>query len=383
MKPYLRPVYDPIFKHLMHYEDLRNNLIGNLIGEKIISSTILDEALNPLPMYKELRNLVNQSRIEELMQGFENIDPCLLKVDSPDRQIRSLLAGAVDFVKALAPKYYQLTRAVPCAERETKMDIVCKTETEFINVDVQLQPQNYWDVRILDHICGLFHRQFKRGFEWSDLEKGLEDGTIRRSIGISILDQAPKYPEKVTEILPWYNATPWANDELKRVFRLREENDPGKIRPGIEFYDFNLRALYILQNRHELGEYNEELIEWLDFLANANQKSHEDVAHVKSEIVQKAYSVIDELPKEVEQKGDEFVKTQYNIYSHYIDGTVEEKKDGWKAEGREEGKIEGKIETAKNLLSMNLGMTLEQIAQAAGLSISEVEQIAREMKENK
>jgi hypothetical protein len=380
MKPYFRPIYDPVFKHLMHFEDLRNDFIGSIINEKISSSIILDVALNPLPMYRELRELVNQSKIETLMNKFADIDESLLQVDTTDNEIRSMLMGAIDFVKSLAPKYYQLTQAVPDAERNTQLDIVCKTDNELINIDIQLMPQNYWDLRILDHVCGLFHKQFGRGFKWSELETGFIDKEfrIRRSIGISILDKPPTHPENVTRILPWYNAKPWAYNELKRVYKLREDNDHDAIRPGIIFYDFNLQAFNALRKEHGFGDCSESLVGWIDFLSAANKKTREEVAQVKSKILQKAYNIIDDLPMDIEAKAEEFLKRQENI-SHYVSERIAEARKDGVEEGKVEGKIEGKIEIARNMLEK--GIDISMIAECTELSVEELKNIEESKKD--
>jgi predicted transposase/invertase (TIGR01784 family) len=171
--------------------------------------------------------------------------------------------------------------------------------------------------------------------------------------------------------LPWYNAKPWAYDELKRVYRLREDNDHDAIRPGILFYDFNLQAFHVLRAKHGFGDCSESLIEWMDFLSGADKKSREEIALVKSPILQKAYSIIDDLPMDVEEQAEEFLKRQYNI-SHFVGEKMKE--------AAKEAKEEGKIETAKNFLLMGTGLTLEQIANGSGLSVSEVERIALELK---
>ena len=59
----------------------------------------------------------------------------------------------------------------------------------------------------------------------------------------------------------------------------------------------------------------------------------------------------------------------YNDYFNTIDFA---KKEG-RIEGREEGILEGKQETAKNLKGM--GLSPENISQATGLSISEIEEL--------
>jgi hypothetical protein len=89
------------------------------------------------------------------------------------------------FIKDLSSQYFELLHAFPSLERNTQLDIVCRTDTGIINVEVQVDPQDFWDIRILSHVCGLFNRQFPKGFEWSKLE---EDTTIiskiRRAIGV-------------------------------------------------------------------------------------------------------------------------------------------------------------------------------------------------------
>jgi predicted transposase/invertase (TIGR01784 family) len=57
-----------------------------------------------------------------------------------------------------------------------------------------------------------------------------------------------------------------------------------------------------------------------------------------------------------------------------IEGELKGKVEG-KAEGKAEGLIDGKRETAINLLSM--GLSVEQIAKATGLSIEEIESLRR------
>jgi hypothetical protein len=44
-------------------------------------------------------------------------------------------------------------------------------KTHHFFLKVQVEPQNYWDIRILSHVCTLFGRQFIKGFSWKQLEK--------------------------------------------------------------------------------------------------------------------------------------------------------------------------------------------------------------------
>ncbi len=60
----------------------------------------------------------------------------------------------------------QLVRAIPSAERNTQLDIYCETKDGLINIEVQVEPPNFWDIRILSHVCGIFQKQFSRSFVW-------------------------------------------------------------------------------------------------------------------------------------------------------------------------------------------------------------------------
>ncbi len=58
-------------------------------------------------------------------------------------------------------------------------------------------------------------------------------------------------------------------------------------------------------------------------------------------------------------------------YENVLEYAVEQGEARGREEGRSEGLAEGKRETAKNLLS--LGLTLDKIAFATGLSVEEVQ----------
>ena len=53
-------------------------------------------------------------------------------------------------------------------------------------------------------------------------------------------------------------------------------------------------------------------------------------------------------------------------------------KDEGLTEGRLEGQHDARIESAKNLIKMNIG-TLEQISEATGLSLEEVEELTKKV----
>lgn len=71
--------------------------------------------------------------------------------------------------------------------------------------------------------------------------------------------------------------------------------------------------------------------------------------------------------------GDEQARLAYEARQKYLHDQASYLADARDA-GREEGREEGKLEVAQNLL--DLGLTVEQIAQATALSVGEIEELA-------
>ena len=158
---------DVVFKHVMHKEILRNSFLGAVLGQTVVQSKILDTSLNPIKEFESLRKVMNKSGIADLMEEISSGEkqPNIINFASKRR-----LPALEAFVGELALHYHQLLHAIPAAERNTQLDVVCETKDELINIEVQVEPQNFWDIRILSHVCGLFQRQFPRSFGWSKLE---------------------------------------------------------------------------------------------------------------------------------------------------------------------------------------------------------------------
>jgi hypothetical protein len=295
------------------HADVRNSFLSGVLGESIVESDLMDSSLNPFKSYSSLRELINSKDAKELM--------ATIKSQPPKKTGNKLAQQRIEFLTKLVPLYTDLVDAFPEAERSTPLDIVCKTRHGLINLEVQVQSQNYWDIRILHHVCGLFHRQFVKGFQWTDLQSEDNIGSkVKRVIGVSILQNAPVDPQTVTKLLPWYSMAPWDKNEFHRHYRLLETSNPQKQRAGIEFHDYNLAALRHIKpeiiTSHQGG--NVLLKEWLELLAFAHLRKYEGANYANdsthTEQVKKAYKLIEcrTLPTDV--------KNQYlDSQSRYLD----------------------------------------------------------------
>ena len=81
---------------------------------------------------------------------------------------------------------------------------------------------------------------------------------------------------------------------------------------------------------------------------------------------------INPFSRDERTKYDESLKILRDRLSEIAYAEKRGKEEG-KAEGKEEGKVEGKAEMARNLKAM--GVPIETIAKASGLSIEEIEQL--------
>jgi hypothetical protein len=303
----------------MHKDNLRNSFLGAVVGQPVVHSEILDTSLNPIKELESLRKVINKSGIGDLMK----------KISSGEKQPKiTNIESLESFLWELDLHYHQLLYAIPGAERNTELHVVCETKDRLVNIVVQIEPQNFWDIRILSHVCGLFERQFPRSYGWSELENNLDiiSEKDQRAIGVRIFEKAPVHQSGAHELLHWYDSKPWAKEELRRHFQLTDQNNKELTRPGIEFFDFNLQA--VSSQNPSLLQQPIELQEWLDFLAKAHCKQPEEIESLKTTELKEAYHMteIDSWDEKLKAEYREQQAKRYNI-SHYVEGETKQARE--------------------------------------------------------
>jgi predicted transposase/invertase (TIGR01784 family) len=365
---YAQPTEDIAFKHLMHNDNVRNSFLSAVLGQTVEESELLDLSLNPIREYKALRDVINGEGIIDLMK---EVAEGRTQFQVRNTKTKHNWSSLQKFLIEIATHYHQLIQALPSSERNTQLDLLCRTDDGLINVEIQVEPQDFWDIRILSHVCGLFQRQFPRSFQWTDL---IDDeaiaGKVKRAIGVSIFEKAPDY-KKTVHALPWYAPKPWGENEVRRFYRLTEENDPQAIRPGIEFYDFNLGSIY--PGNKELSGQPVELQQWLEFLAKAQYKIPKDIEGVRDPALREAYHLaeMDSWDEKMKKAYEEQQARRRNI-SHYVEGKVIEGRKEGHAAGKQEGVKQGLLQAARGMKKR--GMPPQEIAIDLGLTEEEVEE---------
>eukprot|EP00961_Rhodomonas_salina_P281773 3807634-Rhodomonas_salina.1 len=216
---------------------LRNSLLSAILGTSVNKSTMLSDRLHPVARYDRFARWVKDPKVRRCL---DKLADGRHKVVVQNSKANSTSEAYSLIFKQLADLKDDLDELLPMDERGSVLDLVCDTEHGIIHAEVQVQPQNSWDLRIMHYACGLFHRQFKRGMRWDSMHKDPNLETkIKRVVAISIFDRPPQN-SSLQELLPWCAFEPWGSEELERRFRMR--TDDGKHRGGIEFVDINLEA---------------------------------------------------------------------------------------------------------------------------------------------
>ena len=242
-------------------------------------------------------------------------------------------------------------------ERSIIYDVLCETETgEKIIVEMQNQRQPFFKQRSIFYASEAISRQARKGREWrfdikavyliAFLNFTLEDiGTTFRT-DVALLDMRTKevFSDKIRLI---YLQLPYFNKEADEC-----END------------FE-RWIYVLKNMETINR-----LPWT--AKSAVFKRLEEIAEVRA------------LTKEEQMQYDHALKVyrdNYNTFQGAIEegmkegrekGLKEGKEEGIK-EGREEGRADKTKEIVQNMKKM--GMSIEQIAQACGISVEEAEKL--------
>ena len=242
-------------------------------------------------------------------------------------------------------------------ERSIIYDVLCETETgEKIIVEMQNQRQPFFKQRSIFYASEAISRQARKGREWrfdikavyliAFLNFTLEDiGTTFRT-DVALLDMRTKevFSDKIRLI---YLQLPYFNKEADEC-----END------------FE-RWIYVLKNMETINR-----LPWT--AKSAVFKKLEEIAEVRA------------LTKEEQMQYDHALKVyrdNYNTFQGAIEEGMKEGREKGLKEGREkgikEGREEGRADKTKEIVQnmKKMGMSIEQIAQACGISVEEAEKL--------
>jgi predicted transposase/invertase (TIGR01784 family) len=263
-----------------------------------------------------------------------------------DQRSKNILA---DFLKAALPEladeeFEELTIVDPHLKREFSGD-----KLEILDVKLQTKGGKIIDIEI--QICALPEMRSRISY----YQANMITGQIGMGGYYSDLKQA------ISIIITDYDFIP-ETERYHTVFRMLEEK---------EHFPFNdLMKIHVLNLKRLPVDEDSKLVNWLRFIGAETEEEFKMVA-VKNPVINEAYCKLQVMSEDEANRMiyEARLKAQRDEYSR-IRGARQEGREEGREEGSKEGRREEKLEIAQNL--KNLGIAVNQIAQATGLSPEEI-----------
>ena len=107
--------WDPVFKHILSFEDIRNDCLSSLLDVQILESTLLDSALTPFDAHHEQRalaELLSHKKTQEQLHSWKE----LLPLSEHELLNHFIESGS------------RMHESLPDKPRLTALDLICRTK---------------------------------------------------------------------------------------------------------------------------------------------------------------------------------------------------------------------------------------------------------------
>ncbi|MBI9096799.1 MAG: Rpn family recombination-promoting nuclease/putative transposase [Sphaerochaeta sp.] len=250
-------------------------------------------------------------------------------------------------------------------EKYSIMDVKAKANDEtIINIEIQLKDEHNMRYRTVYYLSKMIAKRLKEGDNYKSIYKTVAINILN----FDLLDSGTRF----------HNRYRFTEIETKQ-----ELTDVAEI----QFMELPALRRYIQENettiKDAIGE--NKLLEWLLFIDNPESELAK-MAETKNEIIGRARDMLKTLSKD-EKLQEEYMAREKAIMDKYSALSEAEEKgivkgiDIGREEGigvgREEGERNKAIEASKKMIQD--GLSLELISKYEGLSISELEQIKKEI----
>ena len=229
---------------------------------------------------------------------------------------------------------------------------------------IDIEIQNSWSAEFIPRTLFYWSKMYIEGFK-----EGEPYTSLDKSITINLISQG-------------FNQS----SEMHSAYSLLEQKTYKPLTDLMEIHFLSLSAARKFEIQKDPIEKRQKLINWLRFIATDDKEERAMLA-ATSPVLQMLNEKVDVLsltPEErklyesrMKLKSDIATISEVQFKSGLEQGLAEGKSLGLaegEARGRSEGSRQAKLETAKNLLQFG-GLSIENIAQATGLSKAEVEAI--------
>ena len=345
---YAIATYDAIFKYILSDEATRLSFFNAFLPDlKIMSSTRVDEHMNPIQDLQLLRNFLHREDTVRTMNRLTSSHGVLLGVMDHSNSSFDKDEDATIFFNEMRSHFGDILKAFPKAKYNGTMDLVCKADNDkYVMVEMQVTPQKFWDMRALAYVAALYGNQLRKGGDWKH---------IKEVIGINILGGGK------SDQAHWKD-TP---SQYVRDYKFQEQLGPDtQGRPQRCINGMKL-VQYSLRNVPDDALPDKEKQDWITFFKRGHCMNEKEVANsITTPGVLQAFESarLGNLPGEVRER---YVAEdlEFDRYSDHTNELVRE------AVRESERKIASEI--ARKMLVR--GRPLEEIAEDSGLTKEEVE----------
>jgi len=232
------------------------------------------------------------------------------------------------------------------------MDVKAKTNDEtIINIEIQLKDEHNMRYRTVYYLSKMIAKRLKEGDKYKSINKTVAINILN----FDLLDSGTRFHNRYrfTEI-----------DTKKELTDIAE----------IQFMELPALRRYIQENETSIKEAIGEnrLLEWLLFIDDP-ESEFAKMAERKNEVIGRAREMLKTLSKD-EKLQEEYMAREKAIMDKYSALSVAEER------GIEKGERNKAIEASKKMIQD--GLSFEFISKYEGLSISELEQIKKELDNN-
>jgi predicted transposase/invertase (TIGR01784 family) len=347
------PTRDAAFKYLMEDRTIARSFLRAFIpNAKITTISRLTEHLSTLHQFEKVRGMITDPKAKQVVRQINTLledgvvkDQAfqLTYTHQGEGTSHTIPEGGA-FVQNIAEYYEDLRQAFPKQERNSQVDFICiLDDRDYALVEVQVQPQKFWDERALSYAMSLYTKQLHVGKKWDDL---------KRVVCINLLGGGRKNLK-------------WAHPQSFRHLAFRDE-ECCVVSNGIEIFQYPLYHENIRDqmNVRQTTAAQWEFLEWIDFFEGAFTMKEEDIEGIKTPEVRQAYErlVLKNMPLPVLRAYWDEAAKNFGDYEDYTNVLREE--------GRVKGIKKEKIEIAKKLMAR--GDNDEEIHYLTGLSFEQI-----------
>jgi predicted transposase/invertase (TIGR01784 family) len=340
---------DALFKHVLIDDAIRASFFRAFIpGLSIISSTRLDDFMNPVQELQLLRALIHHQDTAASVSKISDATNSRHTKSCSNKSCVFHDSQVMAFLSEFFSRFDDIKKSFPKAKYNGTMDYACRLDNgDFSLVEMQVLPQNDWDKRALAYAAAFYGNQLVKGQRWSNLKK---------VIGINILGGG------IRNEAHWKQSPKQFMRHYKFQEQLHKRSTPMFI-DGIELIQYS-----VMNAPPTLPSCDQEQRDWITFFKRGAQMNEEQVtSEVRTQAVLSAFqrAKLSSLPDQVKQDYD----AQQLLYDQVSDYTAEKVAEG-EAKGEAKGRADATTDAVRGMKLQKFSN--EDIARILKLTVHEV-----------